>query len=59
MMVRICLYNTNGQLIKDINKGLKQADRLQVKIDGSRLSSGVFLLRLESSAGVLKAKLML
>jgi hypothetical protein len=59
MNVQIRLYNASGRLAKEISDGILQAGQHQIMIDGSGLPSGVYLVRLESSAGVLKHKLLL
>ena len=45
---RLALYNLSGQLVSVLHEGLTDAGEHQLVLDGSRLSSGVYLLSLRS-----------
>ncbi len=48
--VEIAVYNLNGQLVRNLVKGLKQAGNYSVIFDGSSLSSGVYICRMQAGS---------
>lgn len=57
--VLLVLYNLMGQEVQRLAEGRYPAGRHQVRMDGSRLPSGVYLVRLRSGAGAQTQKLLL
>jgi len=57
--VRIGLYDMNGRLVHTVFEGGCPAGRHEVVVDGSRLASGVYFLRLETGTHVQIRKLLL
>lgn len=46
--VKINIYNTAGQLVKELVNGVKEAGAYNVKFDASNLSSGVYFYSIEA-----------
>ncbi|MDQ3021217.1 MAG: T9SS type A sorting domain-containing protein [Bacteroidota bacterium] len=58
-MVKINVYNTLGQKIKEIVNEFKTAGNYTVEFDGSNLSSGIFYYRIEADGFVQTKKMLL
>jgi hypothetical protein len=55
--VRIAVYNVLGQRVTTLVNGEKSAGRHQIRLDASRLSSGVYVVRLTSDGSTATHKL--
>ncbi|MBD3221893.1 T9SS type A sorting domain-containing protein [bacterium] len=57
--VRLAIYDLRGRLVRELHDGVMAAGRHAVPFDGSGLTSGVYLCRLESPAGARTQRLTL
>lgn len=57
--VSLKVYNALGELVKDLVNEIKEAGNYSVTFDGSNLSSGVYIYRLESQNFVINKKMTL
>ena len=58
-VVKITVYNSLGQKIKEIVNEFKQAGTYKSEFNGSSLSSGIYYYRIESGSFVQTKKMML
>lgn len=58
-MVKLGVYDLNGRLVMNITEGRLNAGTHSVSINASALSTGVYILRLETSTTALHQKLVL
>ena len=47
--VKINIYNTTGQLVKELFNGVKSAGSYKIKLDASMLSSGIYFYSIETT----------
>jgi predicted outer membrane repeat protein len=59
MPITLDLYNINGRLITNLQRGLQTPGFHQIPLDGSSLVSGVYILRIQSSSEQLITKVLL
>jgi hypothetical protein len=57
--VKILIYNTTGQLVKELANGLQTAGVHKIKLDASMLSSGVYFYTVETNGNRLIKKMAL
>jgi hypothetical protein len=57
--VTLTVYNTLGQLVVNLVQGVQEAGYHEVRFDGSRLGSGVYLYRIQAGDFVQTRKLLL
>lgn len=46
--VRVNIYNTTGQLVKELINGVKEAGTYNIKFDASRFSSGIYFYTIQA-----------
>jgi hypothetical protein len=57
--VRVAVFNTLGQQVAVLQNGEQEAGYHEVKFDGSKLASGVYLYRMQAGSYVETKKLLL
>lgn len=56
---KLTIFDANGRLVRTIGVGRWEAGRHQIAIDGSGLSTGIYLLQLESGGARASTKLLM
>ena len=57
--VRLALFDYQGRFLTDIDQGMKLPGMHTVLFDGSRISSGVYLVRLDTPQGLKSSRMIL
>lgn len=57
--VNLAVYDITGRQVAELVNGWRDAGRYDVTFDGSKLSSGMYIYRLETSEGMVSGKMVL